>query len=521
MARRVTVKADVTELPSPTSPTAAQKPRAMPMNFKDANPRVSSLMFWSSRGRTTSVGSEYDRSVESYSSGSYSGSSLSEDEASPKECESQSNSRGFSDFCVRNIRQSTRGRRLIDSAEREMPGMMLLRKNLADEKPLEGARIVCCGHVNAQSAVLLETLITAGAQLRVCSCNINTTNNRVAAALAESGVSIFAWRQQSEEDFWWCIEKCIFAPNWQPSMILDDGGDATDVMFTRFNGTFNLIKGIVEESITGVHRLYQLAQKHKLSVPAMNVHDSVTKTKFDNYYYCRESVIDSIKKTTGMMFGGKQVLVCGYGEVGKGCCDALKGLGCVIYVTEVDPICALQACMNGFKVVAIGDVIATVDIVITATGGKDVVTRWHLDKMKTGAVLCNMGQSFNEIDMDYLKQLPVERVRPEVANIIFPDGKKITFLAGGRTLNWSVSGLPPLVVSITSATEVLALIELWKAAPGRYKGDVYLLPKRLDEYVARLHLNGFGAKLTELSDEQARHIGVPKTGPYKPNYYRY
>eukprot|EP00118_Oscarella_pearsei_P007436 m.36507 g.36507 ORF g.36507 m.36507 type:complete len:479 (+) comp32259_c0_seq7:319-1755(+) len=478
-------------------------------------------MFWGGRARTTSVGSEFDRSVESYSSGSYSDSSASDEESSPRKSAVQVNSKESSDFCVRNIRQSSKGRRLIDRAEREMPGMMLLRKNLSHERPLEGAKIVCCGHITSQSAVLFETLIAAGAKLRVCSCNINTTDNKVAAALAEAGVPIFAWKQQAEEDFWWCIEKCIFASEWQPSMVLDDGGDATDFMFTRFNGTFKLIKGIVEDSITGVHRLYQMAQSKKLCVPAMNVHDSVTKTKFDNYYYCRESVIDSIKQTTGIMFGGKQVLVCGYGEVGKGCCDALKGLGAIVSVSEVDPICALQACMNGLKVVAIKDVVGTVDIIITATGGKDVVNRSHFEKMKSGTILCNMGHSFNEIDMEYLKQFQYEKVRAEAANILFPDGRKILLLAEGRTLNWSVSVLPPLVVSITSATEVLALIELYKAAPGRYKGDVYLLPKRLDEYVARLHLNGFNAKLTELSDEQARYMGVSKIGPFKPNYYRY
>jgi adenosylhomocysteinase len=402
-----------------------------------------------------------------------------------------------------------------------MPGLMALRKDFAAIRKLSGAKILCCSHVTAHAAVLVETLCSAGAQVRWCSCNIHSTQNAIAAAVAVEGIPVYAWRGQSELDFWWCIEKCVCTDNWQANLILDDGGDATHIMSTRHSGTFKLIRGVVEESVTGVHRLYQMSQSGKLCVPAMNVHDSVTKTKFDNYYYCRESIIDSIKRTTGIMFGGKHILVCGYGEVGKGCCQALKGLGSIIYVTEIDPICALQACMNGFRVVTTEEVIDKVDIVITATGGKHVVVQSHLDSMKSGCIVCNMGHTDGEIDVDYLRKLQWERTEPQMDQIWWPDGKHIILLAEGRTVNWSCSSLPPLVLSISLSTQALALVELYNAPLGRYKGDVYLLPKTMDEYVARLHLSAFGAHLTTLNDEQASYLAVPKTGPFKPTYYRY
>ncbi|TGZ57479.1 Adenosylhomocysteinase [Temnothorax longispinosus] len=421
---------------------------------------------------------------------SYTGSSSDEDDVSPRE-KIQKTEKGFTDFCVRNINQQAFGRREIEIAEQEMPGIMALRKRAADDKPLKNAKIVGCTHINAQTAVLIETLVELGAQVRWAACNIYSTQNEVAAALAYAGYPVFAWRGETEEDFWWCIDKCVAAENWQPNMILDDGGDATHLMLKKYNAMFKMIQGsasvrhvlpgIVEESVTGVHRLYQLSKAGKLSVPAMNVNDSVTKTKFDNLYSCRESIIDSLKRSTDIMFGGKQVVICGYGEVGKGCCQALKGLGCIVYITEIDPICALQASMDGFRVMKLNEVIRNVDIVITATGNKNVVTREHMDKMKNGCVVCNMGHSNTEIDVNSLRtpDLTWEKVRSQVDHVIWPDGKRIVLLAEGRLVNLSCSSIPSFVVSITAATQALALIELFNAPPGRYKSDVYLLPKKM------------------------------------------
>ncbi|KAG7177970.1 Adenosylhomocysteinase-like 1-like [Homarus americanus] len=451
--------------------------------FKDRTKRRFSLpagpRFDSRRSSTVSICS---------STSSYTGSSSEEDEVSPRE-KNQKNTKGSSDFCVKNISQAAFGRREIEIAEQEMPGIVALRKRAADDKPLKGAKIVGCTHINAQTAVLIETLVELGASVRWSACNIFSTQNEVAAALAEA------------EDFWWCIDKCINTENWQPNMILDDGGDATHLMLKKYPAMFKMIKGICEESVTGVHRLYQLSKAGKLTVPAMNVNDSVTKTMFDNLYSCRESIIDSLKRATDVMFGGKQVVVCGYGEVGKGCCQALKGLGCTVYVTEIDPV----------------------DILVTATGNKNVVTRDHMDKMKNGAIICNMGHSNTEIDVNSLRtpDLTWEKVRSQVDHILWPDGKRIILLAEGRLVNLSCSSVPSFVVSITSCTQALALIELFNAPAGRYKSDVYLLPKKMDEYVASLHLPTFDAHLTELSDDQAKYMGLNKAGPFKPNYYRY
>lgn len=468
------------------------------------------------RSRSSSASSQ-----DSFSSGSYSESS-SDDESSPRELVQQ-NSAGSSDFCVKKILQHAYGRREIEIAEQEMPGIMALRQKAKEDKPLKGARIVGCTHINAQTAVLIETLVALGAQVRWSACNIYSTQNEVAAALAEAGIPVFAWRGESEEDFWWCIDKTISGENWQPNMILDDGGDATHVMVKKYPAIFKLLKGIVEESVTGVHRLYQLSQSSKLSVPAMNVNDSVIKTKYDNLYSCRESIIDSLKRTTDIMFGGKQVVVCGYGQVGKGCCQSLKNMGCVVYVTEIDPICALQACMDGFLVVKLSEVIRQVDIVITATGNKNVVTRDNMDKMKNGCIVCNMGHSNTEVDVLSLKtqDLTWEKVRSQVDHVIWPGGKRMVLLAEGRRVNLSCSSVPSFVVSITAATQALALIELFNAPAGRYKADVYLMPKLMDEFVASLHLSAFEAHLSELTDEQAKYMGLSKTGPFKPNYYRY
>lgn len=481
--------------------------------------KTSGALKKSSRYRSRSLSAS---STDSYSSTSCTGSSSDGDDVSPRE-KIQTNSSGNSDFCVRNINQQAFGRREIEIAEQEMPGIMALRKRACDDKPLKNAKIVGCTHINAQTAVLIETLAALGASVRWAACNIYSTQNEVAAALAESNFPIFAWRGETEEDFWWSIDKCVNAENWQPNMILDDGGDATHLMLKKYPAMFKLIKGIVEESVTGVHRLYQLSKAGKLTVPAMNVNDSVTKTKFDNLYSCRESIIDSLKRSTDIMFGGKQAVICGYGEVGKGCSQALKGLGCVVYITEIDPICALQASMDGFRVVKLNEVIRNVDIVITATGNKNVVTREHMDKMKNGCIVCNMGHSNTEIDVNSLRtpDLTWEKVRSQVDHVIWPDTKRIILLAEGRLVNLSCSSLPSFVVSITSATQALALIELFNAPTGRYKSDVYLLPKKMDEYVASLHLPTFDAHLTELTDDQARYMGLNKAGPFKPNYYRY
>ncbi|GFS42735.1 adenosylhomocysteinase-like 1 [Trichonephila inaurata madagascariensis] len=471
------------------------------------------------RSRSHSASST-DSFGSTHSSSSYCDTS-SDDEGKVPRDKNQVNSSGSSDFCVKNIKQHAFGRREIEIAEQEMPGIVALRQRADGEKPLKGAKIICCTHINAQTAVLIETLIALGASIRWAACNIYSTQNEVASAVAEAGVPVYAWRGESEEDFWWCIDKCIHSDNWQPNMILDDGGDATHLMLKKYPAMFRGIKGIVEESVTGVHRLYQLSKAQKLTVPAMNVNDSVTKTKFDNLYSCRESILDALKRSTDVMFGGKHVLVCGYGEVGKGCCSALKGMGAVVCVSEIDPICALQACMDGFRVVKLNEVVRNIDILVTATGNKNVVTREHMDKMKNGCILCNMGHSNTEIDVQSLKGLTWEKVRSQVDHIIWPDGKRIILLAEGRLANLSCSTIPSFVVSITASTQALALIELFSAPVGRYKGDVYLLPKKMDEYVASLHLPTFDAHLTEMTEDQARYMGLNRAGPFKQAYYRY
>ncbi|XP_024138527.1 S-adenosylhomocysteine hydrolase-like protein 1 isoform X3 [Oryzias melastigma] len=446
----------------------------------------------------------------------------SEDELSPQN-KQQKNSKGFSDFCIKNIKQADFGRKEIEIAQQEMSALMILRKKTGGEKPLAGANVVGCTHITAQTAVLIETLAALGAQCRWSACNIFSTQNAVAAALAEGGISVFAWKGESEDDFWWCIDQCVAADGWQPNLILDDGGDMTHWIYKKHPSSFKKLKGIVEESVTGVYRLYQLSKKGKLCIPAMNVNDSVTKQKFDNLYCCKESIVDGLKRTTDVMFGGKQVVVCGYGEVGKGSCAALKALGAIVYVTEVDPICALQACMDGFRVITLTEIIRQVDMVITCTGNRNIVGREHFDKMKSGCIVCNMGHSNTEIDLASLQttELKWQRVRPHVDHIVWPDGKRVILLAEGRLLNLSCSTVPSFVLSITATTQALALIELYNAPDGRYKQDIYLLPKKMDEYVASLHLPTFDAHLTELTDDQAKYLGISKYGPFKPNYYRY
>lgn len=448
-----------------------------------------------------------------------------EDDISPRNKE-QINRNNFTDFCVKNINSASLGQKEIQIAEEEMPGLMSLRRRAEADKPLKGARIAGCTHITAQTGVLIETLIRLGAEVRWVACNIYSTQNEVAAALAQSNISIFAWTNETDEEFWWCISKalCVESPTvWHPNMLLDDGGDLTYYAQKHNIQIFNSLKGIVEESVTGIHRLYQLSRNNLLTIPAINVNDSITKTKFDNLYLSRESVVDSLKRCTDIMFGGKQVVVCGYGEVGKGCCQSLKGVGCVIYVTEIDPICALQACMDGFKVVRMDEIVKQIDVIITATGNKTVITREQCEKLKNGAIVCNMGHSNTEIDIKSLRDADIhwEEVRLNVHHLKFPSGKRIVLIAEGRIMNLCCSSVPSFVVSITASTQALALIELYNAPVGRYKKDVYLLPKKMDEYVASLHLPAFDAHLTELSDDQCLYLGVNKSGPFKPNYYRY
>ncbi|CAH8536454.1 unnamed protein product [Schistosoma guineensis] len=470
----------------------------------------------------------------SFDSASYTGSSSDDDDEESQQRENPKerylkpglravNSRGFNDFCVQKIRQASFGRREIEIAEQEMPGLMALRKRAKTDQPLKGAKILGCTHVTAHTAVLLETMVCLGAQVRWCACNIYSTQNEVAAALAESGVPIYAWKGETEEDFWWCINRCISAEGWIPNVVLDDGGDLTHQLHKNYKELLSGICGIVEESVTGVHRLYQYVKSGTLGVPAMNISDSITKSKFDNFYLCKESIVDSLKRTTDMMISGKTVLVCGYGEVGKGVCQALRGLGAFVCISEIDPICALQACMDGYRVVKIDEVIRSVDIVVTCTGNKGVITRAHMDQMKNGCVVCNMGHSNTEIDVRSLQtpDLTWERVRSQVDHVIWMDGKRIVLIAEGRLANLSCSTVPSIVVSVSASTQILALIELYNAPAGRYKNDVYLLPKKMDEYVATLHLPLFNGRITELTDEQARYLGVNKTGPFKPSNYKY
>ncbi|XP_017278538.1 S-adenosylhomocysteine hydrolase-like protein 1 isoform X2 [Kryptolebias marmoratus] len=472
---------------------------------------------------TKAVPRSLSRSISQSSADSFTsvGSESSDEELSPLD-RLQSTSKGLSDFCIKNIKKADFGRKEIEIAQQEMPALMILRKKAGGEKPLAGAKVVGCTHITAQMAVLIETLAALGAQCRWAACNIFSTQNAVAAALAEGGISVFAWKGESEDDFWWCIDRCVAADSWQPDLILDDGGDLTHWIYKKYPNVFKKIRGIVEESVTGIYRLYQLSKANKLCVPAMNVNDSVTKQKFDNLYCCKESILDGLKRTTDIMFGGKQVVVCGYGEVGKGCCAALKGLGAIIYVTEVDPICALQACMNGLRVITLTEIIRHADIIISCTGNKSVITREHFDRMKSGCIVCNMGHSNTEIDLASLRTLELkwQHVRPHVDHILWPDGKRVVLLAEGRLLNLSCSTVPSFVLSVTATTQALALIELYNAPQGRYKQDIYLLPKKMDEYVASLHLPMFDAHLTELTDEQAVYLGINRHGPFKPNYYR-
>lgn len=426
------------------------------------------------------------------------------------------------DYKVADITLADWGRKEIVIAETEMPGLMSLRKEFGKQKPLKGARIAGCLHMTIQTAVLIETLIALGATVRWSSCNIYSTQDHAAAAMAAVGVPVFAWKGETEKEYDWCIEQTLNGPDaWQPNMILDDGGDLTVLVHEQYPQIMKNIRGISEETTTGVHRLYDMAKAGTLKAPAINVNDSVTKSKFDNLYGCRESLVDAIKRATDVMIAGKIAVVCGYGDVGKGCAQALRGLGARVWITEIDPICALQAMMEGYDVITMEEAASKADIFVTATGCRDIITHDHMIQMKNQAIVCNIGHFDLEIDVASVKKYPWENIKPQVDQVIFPDRKRITILAMGRLVNLGcATGHPSFVMSNSFTNQVLAQIELWKNSEN-YEKKVYVLPKHLDEKVAELHLNKVGAKLTKLTNAQAKYLGLDKKGPFKPEYYRY
>ncbi len=465
----------------------------------------------------------------------------------------------FTDYKVADMSLADWGRKEMNIAETEMPGLMALRKKYGESKPLTGARITGSLHMTIQTAVLIETLTALGAEVRWCSCNIFSTQDHAAAAIAAAGIPVYAWKEESLEEYWWCTEQVL---NWpgdlEPNMILDDGGDATLLVHkgadyadpdkvpaptdadseeyqvilsvlkrslgedpTRYQRMADSIKGVTEETTTGVHRLYQMVEAGELRFPAMNVNDSVTKSKFDNLYGCRESLVDGIKRATDVMIAGKVALVAGYGDVGKGSAQSLRGLGATVLITEIDPICALQAAMEGYRVVTMEEAVSQVDIFVTTTGNFNIITHDTMAAMKDQAIVCNIGHFDNEIDIAGVQGYEWENIKPQVDHIIFPDGKRIIMLAEGRLVNLGcATGHPSFVMSNSFTNQVLAQIELY-AHTEQYDKQVYILPKKLDEEVARLHLERIGVHLTELTPEQADYIGVPVEGPYKPEHYRY
>ena len=428
----------------------------------------------------------------------------------------------INDYKVADISLFEWGEKEIKIAETEMPGLMSLREEFANEKPLEGARIAGCLHMTIQTAVLIETLIELGAEIRWSSCNIFSTQDHAAAALANKGIPIFAWKGQTEEEAWWCIEQTIHGPNgWTPNMILDDGGDLTGLMHKKYPEMMKDIKGLSEETTTGVKRLYDMVNDSSLLCPAFNVNDSVTKSKFDNLYGCRESLVDGIKRATDVMVAGKVAVVAGYGDVGKGSAQSLSALGAIVLITEIDPICALQAAMEGYRVVTMDEACSEADIFVTATGNYHVINKEHLEKMKDQAIVCNIGHFDNEIDVASMNDYEWINIKPEVDHIVFPDGKRIILLAEGRLVNLGcATGHPSFVMSNSFTNQTLAQIELWNHSE-KYDNEVYVLPKALDEKVARLHLDKIGVKLTKLTKEQSEYLGIAEEGPYKPEIYRY
>ena len=426
------------------------------------------------------------------------------------------------DFRIRDLADAEWGRKEIAIAETEMPGLMALRDEYGAERPLAGARIAGCLHMTIQTAVLIETLTALGAEVRWSSCNIFSTQDQAAAAVAAAGIAVFAWKNESEEEFWWCIDRTIEGPDgWRPNMILDDGGDLTAVMHEKYPALMEGVRGLSEETTTGVQRLYDMAKAGTLLAPAINVNDSVTKSKFDNLYGCRESLVDGIKRATDVMIAGKIAVVCGFGDVGKGSAESLRSQGARVVVTEIDPICALQAAMQGYEVRTMDEVAPVGDIFVTATGNVDVITVDHMRQMKDRAIVCNIGHFDSEIQIEALRNYRWHNVKPQVDEVELPDGRRLIVLAEGRLVNLGcATGHPSFVMSASFTNQVLAQIELWKH-PERYERKVYVLPKHLDEKVASLHLDKLGVNLTTLNEKQARYLGVSPTGPFKPEYYRY
>ena len=426
------------------------------------------------------------------------------------------------DYKVADISLAEFGKKEIKIAETEMPGLMAIREEYKNKKPLKGARIIGCLHMTIQTAVLIETLVDLGADVRWSSCNIFSTQDHAAAAIADQDIPVYAWKGETEEEYKWCIDQTINGlEGWKPNMLLDDGGDLTGIIHEEHKDLLDDILGVSEETTTGVHRLYEMEKNNELKMPAMNVNDSVTKSKFDNLYGCRESLVDGIKRATDTMIAGKLAVVCGYGDVGKGSAGSLRGLGANVLITEVDPICALQASMEGYKVVDMNDYIEEIDIFVTATGNFNVINHDQMVKMKNGAIVCNIGHFDNVIDVEGLKKYQWENINPQVDHVIFPDGKRIILLAEGRLINLGcATGHPSFVMSCSFTNQVMAQIELWNNHK-KYENKVYVLPKDLDEKVARLHLEKLGVKLTKLTKEQAEYISVDQQGPYKKDTYRY
>ncbi|MBF0279845.1 MAG: adenosylhomocysteinase [SAR324 cluster bacterium] len=432
----------------------------------------------------------------------------------------------MSDYKVADLSLAEWGRKEIAIAEHEMPGLMELRKEYKNNKPLQGARITGSLHMTIQTAVLIETLLDLGAEIRWSSCNIFSTQDNAAAAIAEKGIPVFAWKGETEEEYWWCLDQTLQWPGGKgPNMLLDDGGDLTGVVHQKYPQLLAGIRGLSEETTTGVHRLYQMAEAGELKLPAFNVNDSVTKSKFDNLYGCRESMIDGLRRATDVMISGKIAVVAGYGDVGKGCAQALRGSGARVLITEIDPICALQASMEGFEVIPMKDAAPIADIFVTATGCDHVIRREHMDVMKNQAIVCNIGHFDTEIEVSSLENdsnlIKKENIKPQVDQYIWPDGKRMTLLAEGRLVNLGcATGHPSFVMSASFTNQVMAQIELWNNHE-KYENKVYVLPKKLDEKVARLHLKKLGVQLEELTAEQANYLGISPEGPYKPEYYRY
>ncbi len=426
------------------------------------------------------------------------------------------------DYKVKNINEADFGRKEISIAETEMPGLMAIREEYKGKKPLSGAKIIGCLHMTIQTAVLIETLVELGAEVRWSSCNIFSTQDHAAAAIAKAGIPVYAWKGETEEEYWWCVKQTIEGnKDWKPNMLLDDGGDLTALMHKNYKNLLKDIKGVSEETTTGIKALKKMEYSKELLIPAINVNDSVTKSKFDNLYGCRESLVDGIRRATDVMMSGKVAIVAGFGDVGKGSAASLKQSGARVMITEADPICALQAAMEGYEVVLMEEAIDKADIVVTATGNKDIVTADHMRKMKDRAILCNIGHFDNEIQVDALRNYKWTEIKPQVHEIEMNDKKRIILLAEGRLVNLGcATGHPSFVMSASFTNQVIAQIELWNNSEN-YENKVYVLPKKLDEKVAKLHLKKVGAKLTELTKDQADYISVEQKGPYKPDAYRY